>query len=48
MAKTMRRARVRISSRVRQRNGEPAKKRSMDMYGTIVSGRNGMARSHSK
>src|ERR1041384_3135867 len=36
------------SRSVRQRNGAPIKKRSMDMYGRMKNGTNGILRSHSK
>jgi hypothetical protein len=48
MASTIRRASVPSSTRSRHRNGPATKKRSIDMYGTIMSGTKGIRRSHSK
>src|SRR5262245_53765756 len=47
IARTILRTRMRSSSRSRQRNGAAAKNASIDMYGTIMSGTNGIHRSQS-
>ena len=48
IAATMRFENIARSRSSRQRNGAVIKNRSIDKYGTIITGTNGIARSHSK